>query len=420
MKRTLFALCTAGLLLCGLVTPALGAYIGNTRPGNIPLSIAGAAQPAAPDAAGTVSFRNLEARLREKNTTVRSLQAALTSHTIVDRERAYENTVDAINGMADYAWWLSQDPMTKDDAKSQVKAAQMQSAADSLSDQLEALKPENYEKNMELLRRQMGSAMWQIITGAEGLYLSILTYEANLADLNNAIKTLESTLSEMTLRHDLGQVSTLTLQQLQATYQATKSQAASLELGIKNMKAALENMLGETITGSISLSPIPSVSKAQLALAAQDYDTSLRAAKAKSAAVYAADKALDDAKEDWKDISDSSSVSEKYQVAEQTYQSAIFTHDAAIKNFELSFRNLYQAIPGAKQALTAARSTLRYQQESYNAAELRHQLGQLSDTALSTAKNELLSAQSAVSAAERSLFAAYRNFECAILYGLAD
>lgn len=420
MKRTLFALCTAGLLLCGLVTPALGTYIGNARPNSIPLSISGDARPTAPDAAGTVSFQNLEFRLREKNTTVLSLQAALNSHTIVDRERAYRNMVDAINGMTDYAWWLSQDPMTKDDAKSQVTATQMQSTADSLSDQLKALKPENYEKNMELLRRQMGSAMWQMITGAEDLYLSILSYEANLADLNNAIKTMEATLSEMTLRHKLGQVSALTLRQLQATYQATKSQAISLEIGIKNMKAALENMLGEKVTGTITLSPIPAASKTQLALAVQDYETSLRAAKAKSAAIYAADKALDDAKEDWEDASDNFFASEAYRVAEQTYQSAVFTHDSAVQNFELSFRNLYHAIPGAKQALTAARSTLSYQQETYKAAQLRHQLGQISDTALSTAKNDLQSAQSAVGSAERTLFAAYRDFECAVTYGLVE
>ena len=416
MKHTLIALCTAGLLLTCLSTPALGTYIGNARPSSIPLSISGEGRPAAPDAAGTVSFQNLEARLREKNTAVRSLQASLNSHTIVDREYAYQQLVDAINGATDAAWMLG----SLSDPQSQIAAAQMKTAVNSMEDQLEALKPENYTKNMELLRRQMGSAMWQIITGAEGLYLSILTYEANLADLNNSIKTLESTLSEMKLRHELGQVSTLTLQQLEATYQSTKSQAASLELGIKNMKAALETMLGEKITGSISLSPVPSVTKTQLTLSVQDYEASLRAAKAKSAAIYAADKALDDAKKDWEDSSSSSSFSEKYKVAEQTYQSAVFTHDSAIKNFELSFQKLHQAIPGAKQTLTAARSTLAYQQETYKAAQLRHKLGQLSDTALGTAKNELLSAQSAVSSAERNLFVAYRNFECAVIYGLVE
>ena len=416
MKQMLLALCTAALLLACLTTSTLGAYIGSARPDSIALPISGQPRPAAPDAAGTVSLQNLESRLREKNTAVRSLQATLTSHTIVDRERAYQKVVDSINGMTDYAWALSR----AEDAQSQVTAAQLKATADSLSDQLESLKPENYEKTMELLRRQMDSAMWQIIAGAEELYLTILSYEANLGDLNNTVKTLEATLSEMSLRHELGQVSALTLQQMQATVQSTKSQAASLELGIRNMKASLETMLGEKVTGNISLSPIPPVSKAQLSLATQSYDTSLSAAKEKSAAIYAADKALDDAKEDWKDISGGFSASEKYKVAEQTYQSAVFTHESAVKSFELSFRNLYQAIPSARQTLTAAQSTFAYQQETYKAAELRHKLGQLSDTALSTAKNDLLSAQSAVSAAEQSLFAAYRHFERAVTYGLVD
>jgi len=416
MKRALLALCTAGLMLTCLTTPALGVYLGNVRPNSIPLSITGEARPAVPDAAGTVSLQNLESRLREKNSAVRSLQATLNSQTIVNRERAYEDMLDAINGATEYAWFLGSRP----DVQSQVTASQLKATANSLSDQLEALKPENYDKSIELLRRQMASAMWQIIAGAEGLYLNILTYESNLADLNNALTTLEATLSEMTLRHELGQVSALTLQQIQSTYQSTKSQAATLDLGIKNMKATLENMLGEKISGDITLAPLPPVSKNQLALAAQEYEASLNTAKTKSAAIYAADKALEDAKEDWDDVSGNSSFSEKYKVAEQTYQSAVFTHESTVKNFELSFRNLYLAIPGAQQTLTAARSSLTYQQQTYEAAQLRHKLGQISDTALSTAKNDLQSAQSAASTAERNLLAAYRSFERAVTYGLVE
>ena len=409
MKQKLILFCTAGLITANLCLPAVAVSLANARPNLLETANPAVAAPSyyAPDEKGCVSFQNVAARVRTNNLTILSLQATLDSQKAFNREKAYKDMVDGINGMAEFAWLESS--LGKE-------ISSIQANIESMRDQLENLKEENYAETMERLTRQIEHAIDQVIVGSESLYLNSLTYEVNLSDMKRALTTLERSITEMELRSQLGQVSPLSLQQLKANYNSTKSQAASMELALQKMKASLQSLLGETPTGEITLLPLD-LGKQQ-DLFTLGYDEALKKAKESSYTLYAAKETLEDAEETWKDAKDDySSISYKYKMAEQTYMAAVYTHQNTVKSFELSFRTLYDAVPDAKLALAAAEQALAFQEKAYTTAEAKHKLGQISDNGLLNAKEELEKSHSAVTIAKINAFTAMNNYKWAVLQG---
>lgn len=410
MKKSILLLCTAGLLTANLCIPAAGVSLANIR-SNLPATPAVQGQTdTKTDAKGTVSFQNLQLRMRTENLTIRSLQATLDSQKAFDYKVAYNDLVDGINALSDAAWGLSQ--AGKD-------ISSLQANVESMHKQLDSLKEEEYSETMEKISLQIEQSIQQIIMGGESLYLNILSTESTLSDLNRSLKTLETNMREMELRYTLGQISELTLQQFKSTYSSTKSQAVALEQSLKNMKASLQVLLGTSPTGGLTLAPLPAVSQKQTALLLTKYDTALQIAKEKSLTLALAKNTLNEAKETWDDVKDDYSYSSyKYKMAEQTYRSAVYTYESTVSDFEYSFQSLYSAIPDAQQTLNAAESTYTYQKQSYETAKLKHQLGQLSDTALKAAEDAMLTAKSALSSAQMKVYSAWNNYEWALERGM--
>lgn len=410
MKKAIL-LVTCSLLLASSSPAALGAYAGPQKPAAVSSFSAGRIIPK--DQAGTVSFAALPDRMRENNLTIRNCQETLASYQAMDRQKAYDKIVNAINGMADITWGMiaSKDPSYE----SQIQ--QLQAQAESLRDQLDDLKEEEYQKSMDDLARQIENAIEQVIMGGESLYLTIVTYENQAADLDRALVTLARGLEEMELRYQRGQISQLTLEQLKSTYSSTQSQAESLAVSLSSMKASLESLLGESPVGSIRLSA-PAVPAAK-DMDGMRYDEDLAAAQEVSFAVYQADKTLEDAKEVWDDAKkDYGSSNYNYKMAEHTYQAAVYAHDASIQSFQVSFGSVYRAVNDARQALAAARSALAFQEETYAAAQTKYQQGNLSYNELLTVQDDVSSARSSVTSAELSLFTAWNNYCWAVERGM--
>lgn len=412
MKKQVYSLCAAGILVANLCVPVSAATLGNVRP-NIQATTAPAVQMPTkypPDALGQVSFQNLESRVRKSNLTALSLQASLDSQKAFNRDQAYKDLVDAINQIADAAWGMSAIPGA---------SASMNATGEAMRDQLDNLTEENYKETMETVNHQIENAIWQIVTGTESLYLNIQSCEVNLADLNRGLAAMERSIQEMELRYNLGQVSQMTLQQLKTTQQSTKSQTESLQLTLKQMRTSLNVMLGEPATSTLALQELPSSSAQKNKLLTLSYDVALDQAKRTSFTLYSAKDTLKDAEKVWTDAKgDYGSQNYKYQMAEQKYQAAVLTCEASVKNFEISFQGLYQAVPDTKQALQALEASCLYQEKNYAIAQTKHQQGQLSDSQLQTAKDDVLAAQSAVTVAEIKAFTAVNQYQRAVEYGI--
>ncbi|MEG2000045.1 MAG: TolC family protein [Evtepia sp.] len=374
------------------------------------------------DAEGTVSFENINSRMHKKNLAILSCQEQLDRQAAFDREKNYNDLVDMINSLADASWVLgnvTDVPPGVDATTAHSQAAELSKTISSLRTQLDSLKKEEYDKFYEELTRQMQTTMDQVILGAETLYLNILNCESQLSDLTRALTALDRSHEELELRHKLGQVSQISLRQLESSIASTKNQSDSLRLSMSNMKANLQSMLGETPNGQLLLTKTPMVTTEMLR--ALSYDRDLDSATTKSLTIFQANKAMDTAQETYDDMVKRYIAVPEHSAliaAKHDYQVATYTHTAAIQSFQLSFHTLYSAVPAAQTALTAAQAALDYQDSACAIAEVKHKQGKLSTSALLTAKEDREAAYAVLMRANISLILAHNNYRAAVDHGI--
>ena len=324
------------------------------------------------DAEGTVSFENLEQRVRENATTVKMLDETIASIDATDFDEMYDDLRDGLNGIA-----AIQQGLILAGQKSSYTYDKLTDQYASMEQTFDDLKDGKLQKDAEAAKRQLEDAKNQTVLGAETLYIAIL---------------------EM---------------------QNTRQGLATLEMNLGNYTRQLEVMLGLPQTGTLALEEVPRVSPSQVErLSLED---GLAAAKEKSYTLYAAQRDLDDAKEAYDDARDRYHANDyEMKSAEHTYAAAQYTYQSSVESFELSFRTAYAAVADYQQVLEASESALSYQQASYAASELKYQQGTISKNTLLTAQDDLRAAEDAVTTARHNLFSAYNSYLWAVEYGILN
>lgn len=445
--------CTA---LLSLATPAMAARQNTST---TPISASGTTSVTIPSD-GTLSFSQIGERVKANNLTLKAAQESLKQAQAMDWNDAIDEMEDAIDDLdfqisqllngsteqlkkaqADLTTSLSEisvvdnkltglekvikntvalSTLSSFSQYSQMQAASLKASKESLEDQLDDLKEqkEDYQKTLADTERQIDYAADQTISGAESLYLTILSTQLQLDGLkNNTLASTQRSLKEIELRYQLGQVSKLTLTQVQNGYESLESSITSLENTVSTLYSSLQSLMGDVPTGKLRLLDTPSVTANELSYL--NYASDLSKAKENSYTLYTADRAVEDAEDAMNDARrDEGKNSYQYKMAEYAYQSSIYKKDAAVASFEASFLNLYKAIAPAQTALAAKQSALAYEQQMYAVAEKKYQLGNLSANALQDAKDTLDSAQRDVDAAQLDLFTAYHSYDQAVKLGL--
>lgn len=445
--------CTA---LLSLATPAMAARQNTST---TPISASGTTSVTIPSD-GTLSFSQIGERVKANNLTLKAAQESLKQAQAMDWNDAIDEMEDAIDNLdiqisqlltgskaqlekaqADLATSLNGISVTDGNLTglkeviqntvtlstlsslsqySQMQAASLKASKESLEDQLDDLKEQkqDYQKTLKDTERQIDYAADQTISGAESLYLTILSTQLQLDGLkNNTLASTQRSLKEIELRYQLGQVSKLTLTQVQNGYESLASSITSLENTVSTLYSSLQSLMGDVPTGKLRLLDTPSVTANELSYL--NYASDLSKAKENSYSLYTADRAVEDAEDAMNDARrDEGKNSYQYKMAEYAYQSSIYKKDAAVASFEVSFLNLYKAIAPAQTALAAKQSALAYEQQMYAVAEKKYQLGNLSANALQDAKDTLDSAQRDVEAAQLDLFTAYHSYDQAVKLGL--
>lgn len=445
--------CTA---LLSLATPAMAARQNTST---TPISASGTTSVTIPSD-GTLSFSQIGERVKANNLTLKAAQESLKQAKAMDWDDAIDEMEDAIDNLdiqisqlltgskaqlekaqADLATSLNGISVTDGNLTglkeviqntvtlstlsslsqySQMQAASLKASKESLEDQLDDLKEQkqDYQKTLKDTERQIDYAADQTISGAESLYLTILSTQLQLDGLkNNTLASTQRSLKEIELRYQLGQVSKLTLTQVQNGYESLESSITSLENTVSTLYSSLQSLMGDVPTGKLRLLDTPSVTANELSYL--NYASDLSKAKENSYSLYTADRAVEDAEDAMNDARrDEGKNSYQYKMAEYAYQSSLYKKDAAVASFEASFLNLYKAIAPAQTALAAKQSALAYEQQMYAVAEKKYQLGNLSVNALQDAKDTLDSAQRDVEAAQLDLFTAYHSYDQAVKLGL--
>ena len=382
----------------------------------------------AADPEGTVSFANLEARVRENNLTIRMLEESIASIDVVDYEKMYDELKDGLNEIAKIQRTMLQlgqldsamgNTSLSGSFSSEYIFSNLDASYDSLRETFDDLKDGKIQGDYAAAKRQLENAENQVVMGAETLYMAILEMQNTRASLQRQLDALDRTVEEMELRYKLGQISALTLQQVKDGRTQLSSGIATLDMNIRNYTRQLEVMLGLEQTGSLTLAEPPQVSDKQVA--EMDYDTALAAAKEKSYDLFAAQKTLDDAEETYKDsIKGYGQNNYHYKSAVHTYEAAKYTYQSTVQSFEMNFRTMYDAVADYQQVLKASQSALDYQKNACAASQLKYQQGTISKNSLLEAQDSLASAEADVATAKHNLFSAYHTYLWAVEYGILN
>ena len=382
----------------------------------------------AADPEGTVSFANLEARVRENNLTIRMLEESIASIDVVDYEKMCDELKDGLNEIAKIQRTMLQlgqldsamgNTSLSGSFSSEYIFSSLDASYDSLRETFDDLKDGKIQDDYAAAKRQLENAENQVVMGAETLYMAILEMQNTRASLQRQLDALDRTVEEMELRYKLGQISALTLQQVKNGRTQLASGIATLDMNIRNYTRQLEVMLGLEQTGSLTLAEPPQVSDKQVA--EMDYDTALAAAKEKSYDLFAAQKTLDDAEETYKDsIKGYGQNNYHYKSAVHTYEAAKYTYQSTVQSFEMNFRTMYDAVADYQQVLKASQSALDYQKNACAASQLKYQQGTISKNSLLEAQDSLASAEADVATAKHNLFSAYHTYLWAVEYGILN
>ena len=382
----------------------------------------------AADPEGTVSFANLEARVRENNLTIRMLEESIASIDVVDYEKMYDELKDGLNEIAKIQRTMLQlgqldsamgNTSLSGSFSSEYIFSNLDASYDSLRETFDDLKDGKIQGDYAAAKRQLENAENQVVMGAETLYMAILEMQNTRASLQRQLDALDRTVEEMELRYKLGQISALTLQQVKNGRTQLASGIATLDMNIRNYTRQLEVMLGLEQTGSLTLAEPPQVSDKQVA--EMDYDTALAAAKEKSYDLFAAQRTLDDAEETYKDsIKGYGQNNYHYKSAVHTYEAAKYTYQSTVQSFEMNFRTMYDAVADYQQVLKASQSAVDYQKNACAASQLKYQQGTISKNSLLEAQDSLASAEADVATAKHNLFSAYHTYLWAVEYGILN
>ena len=399
-----------------------------------------------PDAAGTLSFENLSARMKEKSYALLALEESIALVESTDYEKVEQELRDGLNEIADAQWGMTAlgsagtaalssslmagTPDASDyalagavdavgGAVGRLASQSIQTQYDALRERFDDVRDGKLQRDNEGVIRQLKSMENNTVQMMQNVYITLLGLEEQSAALARQDAALDRTLAELELRYQLGQISTMTLEQAKAGKIQLESGKATLDMNITALHRQLNAMVGEELTAPLTLGALPAVTAEQLS--AMDVEKDLEKAKAASYDLYAAKKTLDDADEEYDDSGAKSYYNErdyKKVQARHKWQSAQYTYNATVQKYELTFRSLCDKVKDCAQILSAAKVSLECERSDLAAAQLRYEQGTISENALHTAEDELYTAQDTVSGAERDLFTAYNNYRWAVDCGL--
>lgn len=369
-----------------------------------------------PDAAGTLSYANLEQRIRENNASMKALEETIASVEVLDYDKMYDDLRDALNQIATAQWMMT--IYGQGDSYTHDSLGQSYS---SLEDVFEDLKDGNLQDDNAGIIRQLKNVQNQMLMAAESLYVAVLEMQNNRDMLQRSLDAVDRTVEEMELRYQRGQISALQLEQVRSGRTQLKSGPDTLTTNIGLYTAQLENMVGLEPTGTLKLSEVPDITAEQLA--AMNYTADLAAARETSYAVYDAGETLEDAKDNYRDAVQAygpDSTRYEFISAQHTWQAAQYTYQASLQSFDLSFQSAYDLVGDYRQILGASETALRLAENTYASEEVKYRQGNLSKNGLLDAQDDLKDAEAAVVTAKHNLFTAYRTYWWAVNKGVLN
>lgn len=454
MKKQILAIGLSCLMTASMAMPAAAARVNTADTTPVCLTDYQNWQVVSVD--GGISFDQLENKIKYNNLTVKSFDQTLESMNDMNWNSAINDLEDAIEDMEDLKAQFTAPSNAVAEATALLDAALNQSGGqtidstmlgtaikalsaataastfgtlqaeslgasiESMEDQLEDLKEQKkdyYEKNIPDAERQFASITNQIISGAESLYMAILSLEMQKDALESSLTATNRMMEELELRYELGQIPQITLAQVETGIESIKVGLSTMETSLVSLKASLQSMVGDPVTGQMKLAALPVITAGKISTANQTKD--LETAKENSYDLYTAARTVEDAEDEMNDArKEHGKKSYQYEMAEHSYEAALLQQEAALQDFELGFLALYHSLSPALATFTAAESTLAYEERVYSVEELKYSLGNISANDLADARDALDTARRDHQSAQLDLFTAWYNYQLAVERGI--
>ena len=365
-----------------------------------------------PDAVGSVTFENVERRMRESNLQVLSLQESVDMLESIDYADLQEDLRKQLNQIAKGQWY-----MVLMGQSGTLAYEQMDQAYEAVREQFDAIKDGDMQEDNTSSMRQLKNLQDQIIMAGETTYVALAAMELQEASLQRQLAAMNRTVEEMELRYQLGQISSLQPSQTKAGQASLASGLATLQMNIRTYKNQLEMLLGADMTGAIQMGAVPTVTEKQIA--SMDVEADLQAAKEQSYELLAASNTLSDERESFEDNYGGGDSLTSRQ-AKHTWQAAQYTYNNTVQDYERRFQALYDQVNDYRQIWEASKVSLETQKLSYASSELQYQQGTISHNTLLDAADDLSDAEEAVQSAAIDLFSAYNTYCWAVQHGILN
>ena len=377
--------------------------------------VSATAETVSDTSASTLSWEKLEEQIKAKSPSYQILDKNISSIEIVDYTYLYNSMQKQLNGLSSMqSAYIESGDLEKLNSVNSSMAA--------LRNTYEDIRDGKLQRDSDDAVNQLRNMQNQVLSAGQTLYITILSLEQSLADGERGLSALQRALTEMQLRHTLGQVSDIKLKELERKYDDTKSQLKTLENTITSLKAQLQLLIGEAPTGEAELEELPAVVTDEISSLTPETD--LIAAKEKNYSISTAAVALEKAEEDVSDKNSDylSGSIKRYELtsAEHTRDAAKLSLFSAEQNFEFSFRNLHRSVLNYLQIWENKKATAEYQQQLLALSEKQYELGRISYFALLNAQDNASNALSDAESAERDLFSALNNYRNAVMYGFVN
>ncbi len=252
----------------------------------------------------------------------------------------------------------------------------------------------NVDNTIATTKNTLNNAIEKVISGAEQLYVGIVTMENTLPAVQRGLDALDRAVVIAEKQKELGMASAYDVESTRHQRAQVASQLEALKYQVTTNKLLLEGMCDMELSGSVKLVELPIPSQAELD--AVNYDKMLSTASARNVDVANAEIAFGE---------DSSPVNKQARIAAQN-------------SFASAFKGVCIAVPENIRLVSAAQETVDFQQRTFDIAAKKYELGMTSHEEYLAAKSELDSAQDDLNTAQRNLFSAYHAYESATKYGL--
>ena len=416
MKRYIAA-GLAAALLCAVCAPA---YAAETQTG----------QTDAGTQTGPVklTFDTLEQTVRENNITIQAYEHTIQSAEETDVSDDFFNSyIELSNQISGY----EQQIRALDDAIEKLRAdapgeegeegglsgtealiASLEAQKSILQFQLDAVRAqyddledeeedaeEAQEQTVANTRREMGNAADLVCVAAENTYISLQSMQYSYNQTARSLAQLDRNIAAAEKQVELGMAGENTLKSLQSQRETLLASEAALDTQVDTLCNTLALQCGLSLGTEIEIEPVPAVTQEQLD--AIDYDADLALALENSYSLWASERAVDNASDDY-----ANGVTDNLYA----FEAAKIQRDAERENVTASFRALYQAVEEAREALDAAQANIDMARRTFAAQELQYRLGMISQMAYADAQDTLATAEETAETAQIDLITAYQAY----------